>query len=338
MPTMLLQIVVAIGLAIAVWLLADVVLLMFLGVLVACVLRGVAVWLASRTHLPVGAMLAAASLGGVLLLGAAGAWIAPELVREGQGLTAGVTREWQVLRQDLGQPVSSGSGGGGQMFGLHGIAGHWASPLRTVLGSTLNVAADAFVVIITALYLAASPDLYMRGALHLVPKERRGRLREVMARIGSVLRLWCLGQLVDMVIVGLLGAAGFRLAGVPAPYALGLLAGLLTFIPYFGAILAAVPATLIALTVGGTTALLALGVCGVCHAVEGYVVAPLVQRRLIDLPPALTVMSMTIAGTLFGVLGVALGTPLAAAGLVAVQMLYVEDALHDQESPGHPSP
>ncbi len=132
-----------------------------------------------------------------------------------------------------------------------------------------------------------------------------------------------------MLVVGTMAAVGLLLLGVPAPYALGVVAGLLTFIPYLGAVAAGVPAVLVAITVGWTTALWTVGVYTACHLVEGYIVAPLVQRRLIHLPPALTILSMTVMGALFGILGVILGTPLAALGLVLVREVYVKDTLGD---------
>ena len=183
---------------------------------------------------------------------------------------------------------------------------------------------------VTALYFAISPDLYLKGFVSLFPVPQRQRVREVMDDIANALRLWLLGQLVDMVTVGVLSTVGLLLIGVPVPYALGILAGLLTFVPYFGAVVAAVPAAMVALSVSVSAALWTLGVFTLCHVVEGYIIAPLVQRRLVELPPALTVLSMTISGTLFGALGVVLGTPLAAAGLIAVRELYVHDVLGDR--------
>ncbi len=109
------------------------------------------------------------------------------------------------------------------------------------------------VILVTAIYLAASSELYVRGVLHLVPFPRRPRVREVLERAGNVLQRWALGQLVDMMAVGFLAGAGLWILGVPLPFALGVLSGLLTFIPYFGAILAAVPAILLAFTVSGPT-------------------------------------------------------------------------------------
>ena len=309
-----------------VWALSDVVLVLFFAILIACVLHGVAAFIAKRTGMREGFALAVVSVGIALAgLGIAG-WIVPELMREGQDLLVHLDGEWAGLRRLIGLPAATGSGGG---IGLGVLRGRLAEPMETMLGSSLSVLAGSVVVIVTAIYLAANPLLYVRGALHLVPFGMRPRLHQVMRCIGKALRLWVLGQLVDMVVVGVLSGAGMWLLGVPAPFALAVLSALLTFIPYFGAILAAVPATLVALTVGWETALWALGVYTLCHCVEGYLIAPIVQRRMVDLPPALTVMSMTVAGALFGILGLTLGTPLAAAGLIAVRMLYVEDALGD---------
>ena len=312
-----------------VWALSDVVLVLFFAILIACVLHGVATFIAKHTGMREGFALALISVVIALAgLGIAG-WIVPELMREGQDLLAHLNGEWAGLRLLVGLPAPTGAGD------VHGIGlgllkGRLAEPVETMLGSSLSVLTGSVVVVVTAIYLAADPQLYVLGALHLAPFGMRPRLHQVMRCIGKALRLWVLGQLVDMVAVGVLSGAGMWLLGVPAPFALGVLSALLTFIPYFGAILAAVPATLVALTVGWETALWALGVYTLCHCVEGYLIAPIVQRRLVDLPPALTVMSMTVAGALFGILGLALGTPLAAAVLIAVRMLYVEDALNDE--------
>ena len=118
---------------------------------------------------------------------------------------------------------------------------------------------------------------------------------------------------------------------MPDPYALALLAGLLTFVPYFGAIIAAIPALIVACAVSWATAMWTVVVFFVCHGVEGYIVAPLVQRRLVDLPPAVIIIAMTCMGALFGPLGIILGTPAAAAGLVLVRQLYFGGVLGDHQ-------
>ena len=327
-PTSLVQIAIAVGLAVVLWTSANVLLLLFFAVLLACVLRGAAASIAARTGAPVGPVLALIVIAAALVVGGLSYWIAPELLREGQDLWTHVADEWHALSQHF-PPAATPTSARPPLTSLRGIESRVASSAGTILGPSMNMVAGLVIVLVTAIYLAAAPGLYVRGVLHLVPFSRRSRVHEAMLKIGHVLRLWVLGQLVAMLAVGVLAGGGLLLVGVPAPFALGVLTGLLTFIPYFGAIAAAVPAVLVALTVSWTTAIWALGVYTLCHCIEGYLVAPLVQRRLIALPPALTVMSMTFGGTLFGVLGIALGTPLAAAVLVAVRLLYVNDYLGD---------
>jgi predicted PurR-regulated permease PerM len=148
-----------------------------------------------------------------------------------------------------------------------------------------------------------------------------------MRDIGVTLRRWLFGQLIDMCAVGVLTGIGLVALGVPLALALAVLAGLFTFVPYFGAIAAAIPAALVALTTGWRVSLWVVVLFLICHAIEGYVIAPIVQWNMADLPPALTILSMTILGALFGPLGVILGTPVAAVGLVAVREVYVRGTL-----------
>ena len=314
-----------------IWVLSDVALLIFFAVLLAAVLRGAADWLAEHTGARVGLML---TLVVVLLLGivvGAAFWIGPELVREGRDLVHRLSQEYDTIRQHLnGMPLARSLAKGAPQ--PQTVMERLTTSARMVLGLSLRTLAALIVLVVTAIYFAAAPEVYVRGVLHLIPIPYRPRVHQVMEELAHMLRLWLLGQLVDMLVVGVLAAIGLRLVGVPVPYALGVLAGLLTFVPYFGAILAGIPAVLVALTVSLPTALWTLGVFTLCHCVEGYVVSPLVQRRLVELPPALTVLSMTVMATLFGAMGIILGTPLAVAGLVSVRMLYVGDFLGDHEA------
>jgi predicted PurR-regulated permease PerM len=132
-----------------------------------------------------------------------------------------------------------------------------------------------------------------------------------------------------MMVVALLTGLALFLLNIPLALSLACIAGLFTFVPYFGALAAAVPAVIVALTVSWQSALWVVLVFLVCHGVEGYVVAPFVQRRTVRLPPALTILSMAVLGTMFGPLGVILGTPLAAVLMVIVQEIYVAGILGD---------
>ena len=122
---------------------------------------------------------------------------------------------------------------------------------------------------------------------------------------------------------------GLWLIGVRLAFTLGLLAGTLSFVPYLGSISSAIPAVLIALTQSNTMVLYVIVLYVVVHVAEGYILVPLMQKKMVNLPPALTLSMQAILGTLLGVIGIALATPPTAAVMVATRMLYVEGVLHD---------
>ena len=159
-----------------------------------------------------------------------------------------------------------------------------------------------------------------------------------MDAVAHNLRWWLVGQVFLMITMGVTTAAGLWLVGIPQALMLGLIAGILELVPYIGPWLSVVPAALIALLLGPwylfMTLLLYLGL----HILEGYVLLPLVQRRAVHLPPALTLVAQLLLGELQGVLGLFVAAPLTVVAVVTLKMLYVEDALGDRigEVPGDP--
>jgi predicted PurR-regulated permease PerM len=210
-----------------------------------------------------------------------------------------------------------------------GGAGNAASSVTRFFSTTFGVFGNLLVLTASALYLAASPGTYVGGLVRLVPPARRERARQVLVTIGAQLRWWLLGRLVAMASVGLVVGAGLWLVGVPQYLVLALVAAVTTAIPYVGPIIGAVPGILVALIQGPTAALWALGVYALAQVVENYLVTPLVQQRMVDLPPVLTIAAIAVVGALFGVLGLIVATPLAVAVMTAVKLLYVEDVLGD---------
>lgn len=324
------------ALALAIWALSDIALLIFMAILIAVMLRGVSDWAARRTGLPASGMLAVVTLAAAALLLGFLYYLGPRLVAQSHDLWNQLAQQVDHLR-DLYGDTRWGKAVFSNLSPHAIMQAHIASYAGSVATSTLGGVVTAFVLVVTALYFAISPELYIGGTVRLFPLPYRPRARAVMAEIGDTLRRWSLGQLIDMAVVGVLTGIGLVLLGVPMAFALAVLAGLFTFVPYFGAIAAAVPAILVALTVSWQTALWVAVIFGACHAIEGYLVSPLVQRNTADLPPALTILSMTILGALFGALGVILGAPIAAVMLVIIREAYVGDLLgenvHD-ERPG----
>jgi predicted PurR-regulated permease PerM len=207
-----------------------------------------------------------------------------------------------------------------------------------VLFASLNFLEGAIVLIISAVYIAAQPDIYRRGAAVLFGRKRRAEVDEGMFLIGTSLKLWLLGQLIVMAIVGVLSFVALLLIGVPSPAALALIAALAEIVPYLGPFIGAVPAILVALSQGAGPTMWVAGAYLCIHLIEGYFIAPMLQRRFVRIPPALALIAIVAIGSLFGIFGVVIAVPLTAAIMIAVKVFYIRDTLHEpvdipEESP-----
>jgi predicted PurR-regulated permease PerM len=194
------------------------------------------------------------------------------------------------------------------------------------------------VIFFVGVFGAAQPALYRAGLLHLVPARGRPRMEEALDAVVYNLRWWLVGQVVLMIMMGITTALGLWLIGLPLALTLGVIAGILEMVPYLGPWISAVPAALIALLVGPWHLIMTLVLFLVLHIVEGYLLAPLVQRRAVHLPPALTLVAQVLLGELLGVLGLFVAAPLTVTVVVFVKLLYVQDTLGDDEVrvPGGP--
>jgi len=199
-----------------------------------------------------------------------------------------------------------------------------------VAGGALGAVGNVVIILFVGIYFAAAPGVYTGGLIRLVPQSRRGRTRQVLDKMGDSLASWLMGKALSMLIVGSTTAIGLSLLGVPLALILGIIAGLLDFIPYIGPIMAGIPAVLLALSISPELALYALLLFAAINMLEGYVLQPMIEAKAIELPPALVIVMQLIFGTLFGFAGVALATPLAAVLSVLVKMLYIEDGLGDR--------
>ncbi len=310
--------------------LGDVCLLVFAAVLIAAVLRGAAERLARPVGLSPGWALLVIVAAVALVIGLA-VWLrGPALIAEVEGMVGRLNQQvsalWAAMdRTEWGRQVASRLRSTASTAGQH-IAGVAAG----VATSTLGGLGSAVVVLATALYLAASPGPYLRGVLVLMPPAWRGRGRRVLHELGSTLRWWFVGQAVDMLVVGTLSGIGLGLLGVPLAPTLAIIAGLFNFVPYVGALAGAIPAVMVAFGQGPEQALWVAALYACVQALEGYVIAPLIQRRTVAMPPVLTILSQTVLGTLFGPMGLILATPLTAAGMVTVRRVWVEGVLGDE--------
>lgn len=309
-----------------VWRAPDVLLVIFAGVLAAVGLRGGGDWTAERLDLSPGWGLAIFALA-LVTLTALFAWVAtPVLADQFNQLWARLPQALDQLRgvlqdrawaQWLLDQASSASLFSG------GIA-------STAVTSTFGALGNIVVILFIGGYGAAAPQSYLRGAVALLAPPLRAKGRAMIREAGRALRQWLAAQLVSMAIIGALTGLGLWALGIPLALILAVLAALLTFIPTIGPIIAAVPAVLFGFTFGPTMALWVAALYLIVQTIESYFVTPYVQKEAVSLPPALTISSQLLLGTLFGILGLAAATPLAAMLLRLGRIFYVEQYL-DQE-------
>nr|WP_246347440.1 AI-2E family transporter [Brevundimonas basaltis] len=219
--------------------------------------------------------------------------------------------------------------------GLMGGAGGLVGRVGGYAISAVSVATSLVLLVIAGVFLAVSPRLYRDGAILLFPPPRREAMRESANATGQALKAWLLGQLTDMVVVGVMTGIGVALIGLPSPLALGLIAGLLAFVPIVGSIAGAVPALLVAAQGGWELMAWTLLVYIIVQQVEGNLIYPFIQKRAVKLPPVLTLFGILAFGTLFGFLGVFVATPLLVVLFVNVRLLYLRRTLgEDISTPG----
>jgi predicted PurR-regulated permease PerM len=314
------------GLALLLWTLRDVLILIFAAVLVAVIFRILANPIGRRLGVPGGVALALAVFT-VIALFASSMWLfGAEIIAQSSTLEQTIPGAWQQLLQRL-EPVgfaeplrqwmASVGRGDGVVSNIGGIALSFGNGL-----------ADALLVLFGGIYLAAQPDLYRRGVIKMIPPRGRGLAARALDDSWKALRLWLLGRLVSMVSVGFFTFIGLSIIGIPASLTLGLLSGILEFVPFLGPIIAAVPAVLLAMAVSPEAALWTIGLYLLVQQIEGNLLEPLVQQRAVTLPPALLLFSLVIGGLLFGVPGILVAAPLLVVIYVMVKRLYIRTALH----------
>lgn len=219
---------------------------------------------------------------------------------------------------DLGEiETELRNGMGGE---LSGIVGGAVPLLNTVIGAVTGL----LLVVIAGLFIAISPRTYMHGVIVLFPRTQRERMGEVLPEAGVALTQWMKGTAIAMVVIGTMSALGLWLIGVPAALALGVIAGLLEFIPYIGPAISFVPAIVVALAISPEKAIWVIGLYAIIQFIESNLLLPLLMKKMVELPPALTLLFQTMMGVLFGFLGLLLAVPILATTKVLVQDLYVE--------------
>jgi predicted PurR-regulated permease PerM len=313
------------------WKAAEVFLLIFAGVLLAVFLHALSRWVNQKTGLPEKWSLAFVLLALMLAVAGGIASIAPEVSSQMDRLTERIPQAADQARQQIlkYEWIKKLLAQKEQLEKMVPDGPNIVSTTAGIFTSTFGALGNLVIFLAIGIFLAISPHTYINGLVRLAPKARRLRTREVLQAVGSALKSWLLAKIAAMFVVGVLTAVGLWLIGIELALLLGILAAILTFIPNIGPILALIPAALLAMLQGPDKIIYVVSLYVGIQALESYVITPLLQQKMIDLPPALIIGVQILLGVLVGGLGLILATPLTAAGMVMVKMVYIEDILGD---------
>jgi predicted PurR-regulated permease PerM len=323
------------------WMLIDVLLLLFACSLVSLILLTVTNALRRRTRMPFAPALTFSVLVLLALLVGAFAFFGTTMQGEWAELARRLPVAWEEVQTRLrGSPTGAALLEHAQELAPSGQA--LVNAATAALAAVGGAISGLALVLVGGLYLAAQPTLYAGGLLRMLPAASRTQMAETLDAVTVSLRNWLKGQALGMLFVGIATGLGLWLIGVPAALAIGLVAGLAEFVPYLGIIVAGIPALVLGFGQGTDTGLWTIGVLIAVQQIQGNLVMPLLQNRMVDLPPAITIFGIIAAGILFGISGVLLATPLTIVVLVVVRRLYLgedkQEVLASGNAPPAPPP
>lgn len=186
------------------------------------------------------------------------------------------------------------------------------------IGGIAGAIGTTVIILVIGIYVALEPNLYERGVEWMAPRNGRSELRKTLAEMALTMRRLMAGRVVGMVFEGVFTWIALELFGVPMAALLGILTGLLAFIPNLGALISGILMAIVGFSVGVETGIAAIVVYFVVQTFDGYVVIPMIARKTVDLPPALVLGAQLIMGILFGIIGLLLADPLLAMLKVAL--------------------
>jgi predicted PurR-regulated permease PerM len=195
---------------------------------------------------------------------------------------------------------------------------------QTFFSTSFGVLGDLYIILFLGIFFTASPSLYKNGILVLVPSDRKALASHILNRISLSLKGWLKGMLLSMVLITILITVALSIMNIPVAMVLGFITGILEIIPNLGPLIAMIPGVLLSFTIGTGTAVVVSLIYIVSQTIVANIVTPLIQKKMINLPPALTLISQLIMGAVSGALGIILAVPLLAILIILVDELYVK--------------
>lgn len=312
----------------------QVFLLAFAAVLWAVLFRGPADWISRKTSL---SHKWATLVSVVLVLGVMvglGMLIVPQISKQIPQLQQQIPQAFQDLKSQvqkmpMGERIIKELENPQQMFksNQQGITSFFQSFFTSVFG----LITDLLIIMVVGFFFLAQSSLYRNIIVKAFPLSRRKRANEVVTYQYRTLKSWLAGKLFDMFVVAVLTTLGLWILGIPLAITLGIIAGIMSFVPNLGPILAQIPALLIAYMQGPQYVLYVFLLYNGIQLIESNLLLPLIQQQMVAIPPALILLSQVLLGIVAGIFGVILAVPLLVILMVFIKMVYLQDILGDPE-------
>jgi len=196
--------------------------------------------------------------------------------------------------------------------------------IKQFFSSSFGVLSDLYIILLLSLFFTASPSQYKKGIISLLPAKTKEKGKDLIEDLRVVLRKWIEGQIIGFLFIAILTGIGLLILGMPLVLTLALIAGLLNMIPNFGPLIALVPAVLIALMQSPAMAIIIICMYTFIQIIQTAVTQPVIQKKMVNIPPALTVFGQVALGMLAGFWGVLLAVPIVVIFMTIINKLYVE--------------
>jgi len=205
-----------------------------------------------------------------------------------------------------------------------GDSSNMVTTAQQFFSTSFGVLGNMYIILFLGIFFTASPSLYKDGLILLIPKDNKAVAKKIIDRTSLSLKGWLKGTMISMVLITILLPIGLIIMGVPVALVLGLLTAILVIVPNFGSFAAMIPGVLLALTISPNTAIIVALIYIVVQTLVSNIIAPIVQKKIINLPPALTIIAQLVMAALAGVMGIIMAIPVLAIAMILVDELYVK--------------
>ena len=299
------------------------------GVLIAVYFHGLADLITAKVKIRRKPALFISIIGSIVLLAATGWFVGSKVQRQVAELSNTLPQTIKVAREKIANtPVGAKiieytSGNNSQKL---------VDTATTFFSTSFGIIGDLYIILFLGIFFTADPSLYKNGIIFFFPPQKKYTGKIILKKIEIALKGWLKSILVSIVLITILVAVGLSMTGLPGTAVLGLITGILEIIPNFGPVIAMIPGVLLAFTISTKTAVVVALIYIACQTIVGNIAVPLLQKKMINIPPALTLLIQLVMGTLSGLMGIVLAVPLLSILIILVNELLLNKST-DKQTP-----